>query len=57
MRPTRSRRLPALRLGWLLLRIGATAFGGLWTTLALVEREFVTKRGMLTAAELTEALT
>ena len=39
------------------LRIGATAFGGLGTTLALIEREFVTKRGMLTAADVTEALT
>jgi chromate transporter len=47
----------ALTLGWLFLRIGATAFGGLGTTLALVEREFVTKRGLLTAADVTEALT
>jgi chromate transporter len=50
-------RVAALTLGWLFLRIGATAFGGLGTTLALVEREFVTKRGMLTASEVTEALT
>jgi chromate transporter len=57
MRLTRSHKVPALRLGWLFLRIGATAFGGLGTTLALVEREFVTKRGLLTAAEVTEALT
>jgi chromate transporter len=57
MRLTRSRKVPALRLGWLFLRIGATAFGGLGTTLALVEREFVTKRGLLTPAEITEALT
>jgi len=39
------------------LRIGATAFGGLGTTLALIERELVTKRGMLTPADVTEALT
>jgi chromate transporter len=39
------------------LRIGATAFGGLGTTLAPIERELVTKRGMLTPAEVTEALT
>ena len=39
------------------LRIGATAFGGLGTTLALTERELVTKRGVLTLAEVTEALT
>ena len=57
MKRTRSRKVPALRLGWLFLRIGATAFGGLGTTLALVEREFVTKRGLLTPAEVTEALT
>jgi chromate transporter len=57
MRRTQSRKVPALTLGWLFLRIGATAFGGLGTTLALVEREFVTKRGLLTAAEVTEALT
>jgi chromate transporter len=57
MRLTRSHKVPALRLGWLFLRIGATAFGGLGTTLALVEREFVTKRGLLTAAEVTDALT
>lgn len=57
MRLTQSRKVPALTLGWLFLRIGATAFGGLGTTLALVEREFVTKRGLLTAAEVTDALT
>jgi chromate transporter len=39
------------------LRIGATAFGGLGATLALIERELVTKRGMLTPADVTEALT
>jgi chromate transporter len=57
VRRTQSRKVPALTLGWLFLRIGATAFGGLGTTLALVEREFVTKRGLLTAAEVTDALT
>lgn len=57
MRRTRSRKVPALRLGWLFLRIGATAFGGLGTTLALIEREFVTKRGLLTAGEVTDGLT
>jgi chromate transporter len=49
--------VPGLILGWIFLRIGATAFGGLGATLALVERELVTKRGMLTPAEITEALT
>jgi chromate transporter len=46
-----------LTLGWIFLHIGATAFGGLGTTLALIERELVTKRRMLTPADVTEALT
>jgi len=49
--------VPALTLGWIFLYIGATAYGGLGTTLALIERELVTKRGMLTPADVTEALT
>jgi chromate transporter len=49
--------VPALTLGWMFLHIGATAYGGLGTTLALIERELVAKRGMLTPAEVTEALT
>jgi chromate transporter len=57
MRPIHPNRVPALQLGWVFLHIGATAFGGLGTTLALIERELVTKRGMLTPAEVTEALT
>jgi chromate transporter len=51
---------PGLRLltfGHIFLRIGATAFGGLGATLALVERELVTKHQWLTAADVTEALT
>ena len=51
------RRLSALRLGWTFLRLGATAFGGLGTTLALIERELVSRRGVLSRDELTEALT
>jgi chromate transporter len=50
-------KLPALLLGWIFLRIGATAFGGLGTILPLIERELMTKRRMLTPAEVTEALT
>jgi len=57
MRRTHPHRVPALILGWICLRIGATAFGGLGTTLALIERELVTQRGVLTTAEVTEALT
>jgi chromate transporter len=49
--------LRLLTFGPIFLRIGATAFGGLGTTLALVERELVTKRQWLTAADMTEALT
>ena len=44
-------------LGWVFLRIGVVAFGGLGTSLALIERELVTKRQWLTAADVTEALT
>ena len=50
-------KVPACTLGWIFLYIGATAYGGLGTTLALIERELVTKRGMLTPADVTEALT
>jgi chromate transporter len=55
--PQQPPKVPVLTLGWIFLHIGATAFGGLGTTLALIERELVTKRGMLTPAEVTEALT
>src|SRR5919197_1971554 len=51
------RAVSPFRLGWVFLRIGAVAFGGLGAALALVERELVTKRQWLTAAEVTEALT
>ena len=50
-------RIPLLRLGWIFLRIGTTAFGGLGAALALVEHELVTRRQLLTKAEITEALT
>ena len=49
MRPTQLHRVPAL--GYIFLRIGAAAFGGLGASLALIERELVTKRQWLTAAE------
>ena len=55
MRPTQLHRVPAL--GYIFLRIGAAAFGGLGASLALIERELVTKRQWLTAAEVTDALT
>ena len=44
-------------LGWVFLRIGTVAFGGLGAALALVERELVAKRQWLTTADVTEALT
>jgi chromate transporter len=44
-------------LGFVFLHIGTVAFGGLGAALALIERELVTKRPWLTAAEVTEALT
>jgi chromate transporter len=46
-----------LKLGSIFLRIGAVAFGGLGASLALIERELVTRRQWLTAADMTEALT
>jgi chromate transporter len=49
--------LSLISLGWLFFRIGVSAFGGLGAALALVERELVTKRGMLTETDVTEALT
>jgi chromate transporter len=55
MRPTQLHRVPTL--GYIFLRIGAVAFGGLGASLALIERELVTKRQWLTAADMTEALT
>jgi chromate transporter len=55
--PQQPHKVPALMLGWIFLYIGATAFGGLGSTLALIERELVTKRRILTPADVTEALT
>ncbi len=52
-----SRSLPAPTLGWMFLRLGATAFGGLGAALVLIERELVDQRGVLTRDDLTEALT
>src|SRR3989449_11135998 len=46
-----------LTLGWVFLRIGTLAFGGLGAALALVERDLVDQRRWLPPAALTEALT
>ena len=45
------------RLGGIFLRIGALAFGGLGTTVALIERELVDRHNSLTRADIAEALT
>jgi chromate transporter len=39
------------------LKIGATAFGGLGAALAIMEKELVERRQVLTAGDVTEALT
>lgn len=44
-------------LGWVFLRIGALAFGGLGAGLALIERDLVERRKLLAAEDVTEALT
>jgi chromate transporter len=44
-------------LEWTFLRIGAMAFGGLGATLALIERELVSRQGVLARDALTESLT
>jgi chromate transporter len=44
-----------LALARVFLGIGATSFGGLGPSLALIERELVEKAGVLTAADLAEA--
>ncbi len=49
--------LGAGQVWWALLRVGATAFGGLGPTLALLERDLVARRGWLTSADVRDALT
>jgi chromate transporter len=46
-----------LQIGGVFLRIGTTAFGGLGATLALIHRELVEERRLLTPEQMTEALT
>ncbi len=45
-----------LTLGWVLLRLGAFAFGGLGATLALLRRELVDRRHWLQPRDVSEAL-
>jgi chromate transporter len=49
------RRMRTLELGKIFLQIGATAFGGLGPSLAIIERELVEKRRVLTAEDVAEA--
>src|SRR5262245_55602435 len=50
------RRVPLLVIFKIFLRIGLTAFGGLGASLAIIEAEVVTRRRLLTAEDLGEAL-
>jgi chromate transporter len=43
-------------LGWELLKLGAFAFGGLGSTLALLQRRLVDERGWLQASDVSEGL-
>jgi chromate transporter len=46
-----------LQIGWIFLKTGMIAFGGLGATLAVIHRELVDRRQLLTAGQMTEALT
>ena len=43
-------------VGWELLRVGAFAFGGLGSTLALLQRSLIDRRGWLQQHDISEAL-
>jgi chromate transporter len=47
----------AWRVFWVLLRLGAVAFGGLGAALALLDRDLVARRGWLTSQDVRDALT
>jgi len=50
---------PVVRAGqvwWVLLRLGAVAFGGLGPALALLDRELVRRRGWLKTTDVRDAL-
>jgi chromate transporter len=51
-----SRPVPLFQTAWIFLRIGATAFGGLGAAMAMIEREFVDVRRLLSREDLAEAL-
>jgi chromate transporter len=52
---SQDRRISTLELGRIFLEVGATSFGGLGPSLAIIERELVEKRGVLTASDVAEA--
>lgn len=45
-----------LLLGWVLLKLGAAAFGGLGATLSLLQRRLVDERGWLQQSDISEGL-
>lgn len=51
-----SQQTPLPVIGWVLLRLGALAFGGLGATLALLQRDLVDRRGWLQERDIGEAL-
>ncbi len=54
---TGAERLSLGHLGWIFLRIGSLAFGGLGAGLALIERDLVENRRLLSSGDVTESLT
>jgi chromate transporter len=44
------------QIGWVFLQVGVTAFGGLGATVAVMHRELVERRRVLTTEQVTEAL-
>jgi chromate transporter len=56
MNAIETRRPSLLMLAWELLRLGAFAFGGLGSTLALLQRRLVDGRGWLQERDISEAL-
>ena len=48
--------LTTTQIGWAFLQVGMTAFGGLGATVALMHKELVDRRRVLTSEQMTEAL-
>lgn len=47
---------PIAKLGWIFLKLGVTAFGGMGASLALLERELVEDRALFSGEDIAEAL-